>query len=124
MENGIYIKKKEVPKGLRGKVEKYEIRCMFKKHPNLTETRDTCRNCKKQNPKTEIVVPSGRTQYEDSQDFYKCGIPIKLTIKLEKGIPQLTQNISYKGSASSTIEIKGQDMHFYDNAKSHCKWGL
>lgn len=127
MENNGYIKELPVvDKKMRGKVRKFEILCIYKNQPNLTELRDTCKKCGKPKPKTIIAV-SGKPPYEESGNLYGCGIPIKLIVNIdEKGLPQLTQNISYPNNVSKSIisEAGERNRFFYGGDGSHRKWGL
>ncbi|MFZ3078038.1 MAG: hypothetical protein WA139_06295 [Candidatus Aenigmatarchaeota archaeon] len=127
MENNGYIKELPVvDKKMRGNVRKFEIICIYKNQPNLTELRDICGKCKKPNPKTTIAV-SGKPPYEESGNLYGCGIPIKLIINIdEKGLPQLTQKIEYRSGLSKPIIpiTKEIGKYYYAEMKSHNKWGL
>jgi hypothetical protein len=97
---GIFIENKD----LRGRMRKFEVYCMFKEHPNLSDAKDTCGNCRKQKPKTTIIF-SGKSPYKISDDLYKCGISISLVIDNNNGKLVLNQTVQ-KPNLKSIVPIK------------------
>lgn len=100
-----YIKELVVEKSLKGKIRKFEVYCPYKKIPALMNSYNKkCRDCKKQDPKT-IVVVSGNPPYILTGDYFGCGVPTELNIYYEEGKPQLKQSVSSNNSSVNLLNL-------------------